>query len=479
MNKIYKFVVFILLANANYFSLAYEIEGSKWIGAKADFYVGIAGTSGSGISWNSAFIQALNEWNAKTVFDFRLIQEYRDPCKQDSLNGVAFLTDMCGLEFSNKTLAVTVQRFENQLLGPPALIEADIYVNNSVQFDVYDGANLFQRPYPNRLDFRRAVLHELGHVIGLDHEETEPAIMQSKYGQIYRLQEDDILGVNKLYSGLSKCTIRALRLGVTVDELSSNDCTVQELTVGSTDDSFLDIFKFSLTSSTDFDFTITSNELESVIIVADSDLNYLSQDSDTTQGCDANLQTTLGPGDYFLIVNTFDSQIKTECGLAGSYRLSVGYSGDAPQQLGPSVSLSGRESNASFIGNITANDGSSYGNLFTPQDSLDVRATITIDPLHIGQEGFLVAAARIEEQIIFLNSEGNFINSASIPGLFLPFAQKELRSIEVIEIINDLVAADFNIKTVSVEFFVGYGLTDSPNEIYFNETPLNLTISPP
>ena len=479
MNKIYKLVVFILLANANYFSLAYEIEGSKWIGAKADFYVDMTGISGSGISWNSAFIQALNEWSTKTVFDFKLIQEYRDPCKQDSLNGVAFLTDMCGLEFSNKTLAVTVQRFENQLLGPPALIEADIYVNKSVQFDIYDGKNLFQKPYPNRLDFRRAALHELGHVIGLDHEETKPAIMQSKYGEIYQLQEDDILGVNKLYSGLSKCTVKALRLGVTVDELSFNDCTVQELTVGSTDDSLLDIFKFSLKISTDFNFTVTANELESVIIIADSDLNYLSQDSDTTQGCDANLQTTLGPGEYFLIVNTFDNQIKIECRLVGSYRLSVGYSSDAPQQLGSSVSLSGGESNANFIGNITANDGSSYGNLFTPQDSLDVRATITIDPLHIGQEGFLVAAARIEEQVLFLNSEGNFINSASISGLFLPFAQKELKSIEVIEIVNDLVAADFNIETVSVEFFVGYGLTDSPNEIYFNETPLNLTISSP
>ena len=266
---------------------------------------------------------------------------------------------------------------------------------------------------------------------------------------------------------------------MTVDELSFNDCTVQELTVGSTDDSLLDIFKFSLKISTDFNFTVTANELESVIIIADSDLNYLSQDSDTTQGCDANLQTTLGPGEYFLIVNTFDNQIKIECRLVGSYRLSVGYSSDAPQQLGSSVSLSGGESNANFIGNITANDGSSYGNLFTPQDSLDVRATITIDPLHIGQEGFLVAAARIEEQVLFLNSEGNFINSASISGLFLPFAQKELKSIEVIEIVNDLVAADFNIETVSVEFFVGYGLTDSPNEIYFNETPLNLTISSP
>ena len=56
-----------------------------------------------------------------------------------------------------------------QLLGPPAISEADIYINQSYNFEIYDG-DLNQVSFLNNVvDFRRVVLHELGHVIGLDH----------------------------------------------------------------------------------------------------------------------------------------------------------------------------------------------------------------------------------------------------------------------------------------------------------------------
>ena len=454
--------------------MAFEIDGSKWIGAKTDFYVNSPGISRTGVSWNLAFIQAAKKWNEETDFNFNIIGEAMDPCLDDGLSSVAFSTDMCGKGFGISTLAVTVMRYQSQLLGPAAIVEADIFVKDDVDFDIYDGDNLLRAFYPDRIDYRRAMVHELGHVIGLNHEEINQAIMQPRYGDIYRLQKDDILGVNTLYSGLTNCNINSLKLGVTQNSLDFSDCTVKELTVGGNDESLVDMYKFSLTETAALNFSIFSNQLESVIIVADKDLNYISSDSDISGGCDANLKPSLGPGEYFLIVNTFDAPVKESCELIGDYELLVSYSGSSSQQLGPAISTAGTKHAAEFTGKITANDGANFGNKFTPSDSLDISATVSIDQAHRGQSGFFVVAARIDNQFLFLNDQGLFINSQ----ILIPYLEKKLEAVEVIQIANNLVAADFGIADITVDFFVGYGVSSAPDEIYFHETPLNLIISP-
>ena len=40
---------------------AFEISGSKWLGAQADYYVDIEGMSATGIAWNTAFIDAMDD----------------------------------------------------------------------------------------------------------------------------------------------------------------------------------------------------------------------------------------------------------------------------------------------------------------------------------------------------------------------------------------------------------------------------------
>jgi len=458
-------------------ALAFELNGTKWLGAQTDFYVRLTGESGTGVSWNSAFLDAVFEWNALTPFNFTSRDESIDPCLADGLNSVDFKLELCGSEFQDTTLAVTFRRGAVQsVLGPANITEADIVVNQTQQFNVYDG-DIPQFLIPG-LDFRRVALHELGHVIGLEHENTEPSVMSSNIGNIDSLQTDDIAGVEALYGGLSNCTIQELKFGVLSDALDETDCTVQQLTGGSTDTSFVDLYRFELLSETQIELTMTSAALDSVLILADADLQFLGFDNKSSGECDSLLTQTLAPGSYFLLANTYDIPANADCSNTGAYQLSASFTSDGLGALGTNTSLLGGESSASFSAGISADNGNSYGNQFSPNDSLDINAVIAIDPLHQGQAGFLVVGAVVDGQILVLNETGQFVDLASNPGPIIKAANKTLAAVEEIVIATNLVVSTLNISNIVVDFYIAYGLASNPDELYYHQSPLNLTISP-
>ena len=185
-------LILAVMAQSTY---GFELSGSKWLGAETDFYINIPGTTGFGIPWNVAFITAMDQWSNNTRFTFNLKEEYRDPCSNDGFNGVDFAEDYCGNEFGANTLAITSSKFQRTLLGEPYIVESDIIVNGSEEFDIFGGALPLVGPLSNKFDFGRTALHELGHVIGLEHEDSTPAIMASRISDIDSLQPYDIAGV--------------------------------------------------------------------------------------------------------------------------------------------------------------------------------------------------------------------------------------------------------------------------------------------
>ena len=475
--KFVNILCFVFLYSLSIFAFSFEFKGNKWIGAETTIYANLKGISNSGMPWGSAVKQAMNEWNTKTNFHFDLVSEYRDPCVRDGFNSLTFAKDMCGVSFNDSTLAVTVLKYKEQQLGPNAIVEADIYIKESIPFDIYDGPRIKLGLAQSPVDFGRTVLHELGHVIGLDHEERESAIMQPEYGDIYQLQDDDIKGVSFLYGGMSNCKVMNLKFGKTSNSLSDSDCTVKELTAGGEDDSKIDLYQFKLTSPTVVDFSITSLELESVIIVADKDLNYIAIDSDSASGCDGQLKTNLNAGDYFLMVNTYDAQVKSQCQLTGDYELFASYSSDSPQFLKTRNSAQFGQSEAKFTGKISGDKGRSYGNVFSYKEPIDISASISVNSSHIGKNGFLVVGAVIGSQVLMQNQNGQFIDVSGLSRNVIPVLEKRLEAFESFNIAENLIAADLNIKEIEVDFYIGYGVESNPSRIYYHENPFNLTIS--
>lgn len=459
-------------------SQAFDINGNKWPGAATDFYVSIDGQSQTGVDWNDAFIAAMEDWNRETDFNFTLIPQYRDPCANDNLNGVDFGSTVCGTEFGDNTLAVALRQFARPVLGPPPIVESDIVFNSTVAFDIYDGnLNQFGQSF-NGIDFRRVALHELGHALGLDHEPSNPAIMASTISNRDRLAADDILGANTLYGGLRNCTTQALKFGSTFNSLSQGDCTVDELTVGEGDPSFIDLYSFSFDAPGTITASMSSSSLDSVLILADSGLDFLVADEGAFTNCDSNISRSVPAGDYLLLANTFNEEVNAGCTITGPYQLDVSFTTGSEIKLGGTRSLGGGVANAGFSGGVSADNGSTFGNRFTADQSLDISASISVDPAHQGEAGFLVVVGNLDGTSYFLNEQGLFIRADEVPGQILPAANKNLSAVESIAIVRDLVPADIGITSSTLNFVVGYGLQSDPEEIYYHEHPINLQILP-
>ena len=166
---------------------AYETWSSKWPQAQTTFYVSIPGENGA---WNSAFEAAMNSWSS-SGFNFAVVRSSSDPCNtSDRRNGVRFHTSVCGSAFGSTTLAVT-----RSWRTGSTTVETDIVFNASRDWDLYGGGR------QAAIDFQRVAVHELGHALGLNHEQDAPAIMAPNVGNLRSPQADDIAGVRALYGG--------------------------------------------------------------------------------------------------------------------------------------------------------------------------------------------------------------------------------------------------------------------------------------
>lgn len=207
-------LLFMPLCIAYHTASAYELLGIKWpvnnMQFDYDFELDGKARSPSGYKWNDAFADAARDWGRQA--NFTIATDTSDPSHPcagvhpyypDGLrNGAAFHHELCfqgqdsGVEaFGDKVLAVTVSYSYTD--KPDETIETDMFFNDAEVWDVYDG-NLRAA-----FDFRRVAKHEMGHVLGLDHEESAIALMQPNVSDLYTLQPDDIAGAAALYGPLN------------------------------------------------------------------------------------------------------------------------------------------------------------------------------------------------------------------------------------------------------------------------------------
>jgi hypothetical protein len=182
---------------------AYELIGYRWPDGPIPIHLQLGTTPAplldGATDWADVAEAALADWNRQqSGVAFAPIRNASSPVASgDGLNHLAFRPDLFGMYLDARVLAITVG-FVSPSSG--RAIEHDVIFNAKVSWNSYRGP--LRSPVQ---DFRRLALHELGHVLGLDHpDQASPsqvvdAIMNSSPTGVDGLKLDDIAGVRALY----------------------------------------------------------------------------------------------------------------------------------------------------------------------------------------------------------------------------------------------------------------------------------------
>jgi hypothetical protein len=154
-------------------------------------------------SFDDAVTGAINTWNSQIDF-VKLLPVAGSSVRRgdgDLINHVFFDSTHYGVPFLSSELAVTTRWFRTG--DPTARVEADVVFNSAVPWNSYRGP-VRTVGGSETWDIVRVALHELGHVLGLDHPDDHGqrvnALMNSIIRNVDALTADDIAGARSMYN---------------------------------------------------------------------------------------------------------------------------------------------------------------------------------------------------------------------------------------------------------------------------------------
>ncbi|GAA6154165.1 matrixin family metalloprotease [Pseudoteredinibacter isoporae] len=196
-----KNAAYIALVTACFEANAFSFLESKLPNKKLHMVFDIEQSSPTSTSYNEALEQAVHRWT------------YRQS-EVSITTSRSSVSDSCGSVPGQHTVIFATKRCSGEEFGSAIAVASTYYFidengdaktsSSTISFDSERNWDIFNSPLSyNTLDFRRVAVHEIGHVLGLGHEDSHPAIMNSTVGNTISPQKDDIDGITALYSASS------------------------------------------------------------------------------------------------------------------------------------------------------------------------------------------------------------------------------------------------------------------------------------
>ncbi|WP_339866996.1 matrixin family metalloprotease [Pseudohongiella nitratireducens] len=333
------------------------------------YQVDIPGLAPSGVSWNTAFDQAVEDWVAVTGLDIRVIRETSNPCEQFNHNTgrgyVGFVMDACdgywsGFFAHHPAFATVVSNREQEVLS------SNILFDGNVKWDIYSGELYWERsselgendqPAGEWIyDFRRTAKHEIGHALGLGHGYFPHSIMSyaDDTTNSDSLSIDDICGVNIAHGNPEGCSL-----------LLSNPAT-----------------------------------------------------------------------------------------------------------------FSGETTTAMFVGGASNDRGVSFNNSFRANDTIDIMATVVIEPEHFDKAGRMLTVIQFSDGTALMKTDIGFAPWDGSVEALRSTESKPLKYSNEIYVLKDFNLKENGVSNTEVSVYVGYSLDEQPDEVYFSGSPIFFAIEP-
>lgn len=145
--------------------------------------------------------RALARWAAVTNIQFVETSSSATTINRDNVNLLTFTP-------LNEARPGTARVTSDTATG--SIIEADVAINSRYPFSTNGAANTY--------DLESTIVHEVGHLLGLDHSGVVGATMQPRQGQNYTdpaftmrtLSDDDIAGIRSIYGQRSASAVGAI-----------------------------------------------------------------------------------------------------------------------------------------------------------------------------------------------------------------------------------------------------------------------------
>ncbi|WP_221030414.1 matrixin family metalloprotease [Actomonas aquatica] len=261
-------------------------------------------------SWNAVALSAVAAWDNATGFVELTAQDNSTvPIAADNGHNNVFFSDTAYDDSLGEALAVTIWYYEVGGL----MDECDVIVNTAYEWDSYRG---FLR---EKEDLHRVLIHEFGHVLGLDHPDEAyqdvEAIMNSRASHTDAPKADDFSGLLFNYAnswnhgGIGSKDDHG-GLFATATPLSLGVPLAGELTVWD-----FDTFKLEVSEAMALDIRSTGST-DTYATLWSSDGEFWGVGDDGPE--DHNFDFVAGfvqPGTYYLVVEGYDGETKGAYGL--------------------------------------------------------------------------------------------------------------------------------------------------------------------